>query len=308
MKDKAGQVPTLTPHTLRDIIFKVAVRESFHGRYFSTFHINRIEDIRRTMTFPMMPHRKTVIDFILVTRGNMIRRLGLNTYDITPNTFVFLPAHQISLDEWMSEDIQGFYCHFDADLLTKRWPKQDLESEFPFLNLAGHPIVRVDTELIADVLPLLARLETEYKKNKEESVDLLRLYLLTLFTELKRALSPANQLTTEERVTTASVRFTQLYKNALIRHIYDKQNVSDYAELLSISPNHLNKCVKAATGRSAHDLLDEMILLEAKVLLAQTELSISEIAYKIGKQEPGNFARFFRNKTGKTPKEYRLVD
>lgn len=308
MKEKAVQVPTLTPDTLGDVIFKMPGWQSFHGRYFSTFHINRIEDIRQTMTFPMMPHRKTVIDFILVTQGGMVRRLGLNAYAITANTFAFLPAYQISFDEWMSEDIQGFYCHFDADLLTKRWPKQDLESEFPFLTLAGCPVVRVDSELLADVLPLLARLQSEYKKNKEESVDLLRLYLLTLFTELKRALSPPSQSTTEERINTASVRFTQLYKNALTRHIYDKQNVSDYAELLNISPNHLNKCVKAATGRSAHDLLDEMILLEAKVLLAQTDFSISEIAYKIGKQEPGNFTRFFRNKTGKTPKEYRLVD
>jgi AraC-like DNA-binding protein len=51
-----------------------------------------------------------------------------------------------------------------------------------------------------------------------------------------------------------------------------------------------------------------MILLEAKVLLAQTDLSVSEIAYQIGKQDPSNFGRFFRTKMGITPKEYRQVD
>jgi AraC family transcriptional activator of pobA len=54
--------------------------------------------------------------------------------------------------------------------------------------------------------------------------------------------------------------------------------------------------------------LDEMILLEAKVLLKQTDLSISEIAYKIGEKGSSNFSRFFRTKTGVTPKEYREMD
>lgn len=306
--NKAEHVPTLTPNALANLIFRIPDWQLLHSQYFTTFHINRLEETRPVMTFPMPPHRKTVIDFILVTQGRMIRRLGLNSYTIPANTFVFLPAYQISLDEWMSDDIKGFYCHFDASLLTKRWQKQDLEQEFPFLEFSGNPLVSIDNELLTYTLPLIYRLELEYKKNRTDSADLLRLYLLTLFTELKRSPKAADQANSEERTNNAALRFTQLYKNALSRHIFAKQTVSDYAELLHISPNHLNKCVKATTGQSAHELLDEMILLEAKVLLTQTDLSISEIAYKIGKQEPGNFARFFRLKTGLTPKEYRLMD
>ncbi len=306
-KAKSEQVPTLTPDTLGGLVFKTAGWKSMQGSFYNTFHINRIEDVRQVMKFPMPPHRKTVIDFIFITHGSMIRQKGLNRYEVSANTFFFLPAHQISFDDWMSEDIRGYYCHFDTNLLTKRWQKQDLENEFPFLQFLGNPIVSLDNELFTYILPLVNRLNTEYKKNRSDSVDLFRIYLLALFTELKRGIH-SGESASADRADNAALRFTQLYKNALSQFVYEKQQVSEYADLLHISPNHLNKCVKMATGQSARDLLDEMILLEAKVLLAQTDLSVSEIAWQIGKQDPSNFGRFFRTKMGITPKAYREVD
>ena len=259
------------------------------------------------MKFPMPPHRKTVIDFILITHGSMIRQKGLNRYEVPPHTIFFVPAHQISFDDWMSEDIRGYYCHFDTNLLTKRWKKQDLEHEFPFLQFLGHPLISLDNEILNQILPLIDRLYTEYKKKRSDSTDLFRIYLLALFTELKRATQFGESMA-PDRTDNAALRFTQRYKDALSQFIYEKQQVAEYADLLHISPNHLNKCVKIATGQSARDLLDEMILLEAKVLLAQTNLSVSEIAWQIGKQDPSNFSRFFRTKLGITPKAYREVD
>ncbi|MEZ0538115.1 helix-turn-helix domain-containing protein [Fibrella arboris] len=312
---KVDTVPTLTPNTLGDHIFKTPGWQSIQHVTVSNFHINRLEDVRQVLKFPTAPHRKTVIDFILVTHGSMIRRLGLDRYDVPANTFVFLAAHQISLDEWMSDDIRGYYCHFDISLLTKYWQKHDLEQDFPFLKFLGNPLVSVDNDVLTHVMPLIKRLETEFRRSRAESADLFRLYLLTLFTELKASLQPVPNGRTaspgnipQGRTDNAALRITQLYKNALTRQIQEKQSVAEYAELLNISPNHLNKCVKKATGQSARDLLDDILLLEVKVLLARTDLSISEIAYRFGIEVPGNFARFFRAKTGKTPSEYRTMD
>ena len=308
MKSSIEYIPTVTPEELIDIVIKEPKGVFSQVSSQNIFHINRIEDFRQLLNFPMPPHRKTVSDFIFITHGSMRRRLGLTTYEVVAGGFIFLPAHQISLDEWMSEDIQGYYCHFAPELLTRYWQKQDLDREFSFLRFYTNPIVTLDGELLTNVLPLLNRLEREYKKTRANSTDLIRLYLLTLFTELKRASQSVDLLTQTDQNYSSALRFAQLYKNALIEHIYNKQTVAEYAHLLSISPNHLNKCIKTITGHSARVLMDEMILLEAKVMLSQTDLSVSEIAYKIGKQEPGNFARFFRLKTGKTPTAYRQMD
>ena len=63
--------------------------------------------------------------------------------------------------------------------------------------------------------------------------------------------------------------------------------------------------MKVSTGKSAHELLEEMRILEAKVLLKQTDLNIADIAYKLGGFDPSDFSRFFKSLTNLTPKQYR---
>ena len=74
---------------------------------------------------------------------------------------------------------------------------------------------------------------------------------------------------------------------------------------MAITADHLNKCVKTTLGKTAQELMADMIILEAKVLLKQTPLSVSEIAFKFSETNPSDFTRFFKAKTGMTPKEYR---
>jgi AraC-like DNA-binding protein len=301
---KSQQIPLLNPQAgINHDFSATADWKPFLANDFSVFHINRIEKYREFLKFPIAPHRKTVFDFIFLTNGSTIRSKGLDLYEVTTKQFFFLPAYQITNNAMMSTDIEGFFCHFDTDLFQKNFVTQKIDKEFSFLKFLGNPIVSIDDQAQQPILNILERLENEYENHRPHKLELISFYLLTLFTELKRYTHTAEKITEN----TAS-RITESYKNALTQFVYEKQHVADYAQLLSISPNHLNKCVKSTTGKSAHDLLEEMILLEAKVLLKQTSLNISEIAYKVGKQDPSNFGRFFKTKTGLTPKEYKLLE
>ncbi len=202
----------------------------------------------------------------------------------------------------MRQDVEGFYCHFNLEILAQKSSSHELFAEFPFLQFNAFPLVIINDESRKNVMFLLERLLVEYLEKKECRIDIIRSYLLTLFTELK----PFVEASKPKSVNAAS-HITEEFKKALTKHIADKFKISDYAELLNISPNHLNKCIKQTTGKSAHDLLNEMLLLEAKVLLKQTNLNVTEIAYRIGKNEISDFARFFKAQTGMRPSEYRLM-
>ena len=93
-----------------------------------------------------------------------------------------------------------------------------------------------------------------------------------------------------------------------MQYIYEKQTIGEYGKMLAVTPNHLNKCVKTATNKSAQELLIEMMLMEAKALLKQTDLSVNEIAWKLRKEDPSDFTKFFKSKAGLTPTEYRKLD
>ena len=82
-------------------------------------------------------------------------------------------------------------------------------------------------------------------------------------------------------------------------------SVSAYAEQLQVTPNYLNKSVKAHTRRTAIDWIEIARLNMAKQLLKDPAIPISEVAGRIGIDDQSYFARFFKKKTGMTPSRFR---
>lgn len=265
------------------------------------FHINCVEDYIQRLKLPFPPHRKTVYDFIFLTQGRSIRSKGLDSYEFHQNEFFFLPSYQITSHEFISPDATGFYCHFDAEILIKYHKQDQLLAEFPFLQFISDPIIHIDKASVSFVTNILNRLKNEYDL-KNDRFDIISIYLMTLLVEVKRFYQSFSK-----PLENAAFRITQQYKEALTLHFYEKHSVSEYADLLAVTSNHLNRSVKAVTGKSAQDLLFDMMLMEAKALLRQTSLSISEIAFKIGKEDPSDFTRFFKSKSKMTPSEFRHI-
>ena len=79
----------------------------------------------------------------------------------------------------------------------------------------------------------------------------------------------------------------------------------EYAELLYITPNHLNALCKDHLGIPAGELIRNRIILEAKRLLINQDLSISEISYVLNFNDNSYFTKFFKKQVGVTPEEFR---
>lgn len=268
--------------------------------YHHLFHINRIEDVIQKIKFPLEPHRKTVNDFIFISEGKSRRSKGLQNYEFEANTFFFLPALQISTHDYISADTKGFFCHFDTSLFKRIFPDRDFTKEFPFWQFACGPLVTINENLKQPVCNILERMLYEYETNKVLNSTIIAAYLFTLFTELNACCGSQNT-----NVQNAAFRITEQYKNLLEQHIFKSCKVADYASMMAITPDHLNKCVRSIVGKTAQELLADMVVLEAKVLLKQTTHSISEIAFRFAEMNPSDFTRFFRLKAGISPKEYR---
>jgi AraC family transcriptional activator of pobA len=81
--------------------------------------------------------------------------------------------------------------------------------------------------------------------------------------------------------------------------------VKDYAAMLSVTPTHLSRRVKAVSGRTAGDVIFDRIMLEAKRQLVFTDKPVAEIAYGLDFSSPSYFTRFFTRQAGETPKAFR---
>ena len=99
-----------------------------------------------------------------------------------------------------------------------------------------------------------------------------------------------------------STRFLE----AVARHYQDSHNVDFYAQMFNLSPKYFSSIIKSETGIGAGEYIDRYLTLQAKTLLtARQHLTIQQIGYMLGFSEQTSFSRFFKQRTGMPPSEYR---
>lgn len=97
----------------------------------------------------------------------------------------------------------------------------------------------------------------------------------------------------------------QRFVALLEAHYRAHWRVADYAGALAVTPTHLSRVLRAATGESASRLIDGRAIREARRQLAFTHLSVTSIAYTLGFVDPALFSRVFSRVTGVSPREFR---
>ena len=83
--------------------------------------------------------------------------------------------------------------------------------------------------------------------------------------------------------------------------------VRRYAAALGVTPDHLSRRCRVATGLSAFDLAEERLIVEARRMLAYTHVPVAEIGYGLGFDDPGYFSRVFAKRVGQSPLTYRVA-
>ncbi|MEV0292982.1 helix-turn-helix transcriptional regulator [Nocardia sp. NPDC050710] len=81
--------------------------------------------------------------------------------------------------------------------------------------------------------------------------------------------------------------------------------VTEYAARLGYSTRTLNRLAREHTGRTAKQLIDDRIVLEAKRLLTHAQDPVTRIAERLGFDDASNFSKYFQQRTGSTPAAFR---
>ena len=96
------------------------------------------------------------------------------------------------------------------------------------------------------------------------------------------------------------------FQNAVVNHYTESRKVEFYANLLCLSPKYFGSIIKEQTGIAAGVWISRYVIAKAKTLLHyRKDLSIQQISYELGFQDPAAFTRYFKANAGVSPKEYR---
>lgn len=268
---------------------------------FGKFFIVRVEELIRLMKLPVPPTRTGNHTLIYLTDGEAVLTIGSETYKIVKDECLIVPAGQVFSFDTVDLN-QGYLCNFHNDVLIGKFGKPELLKELDFLRVWGNPRISLDSQTSTFVAHLASRMLINYSDHGLTQPDIIQSYLVALLCEINRAYKPVS--TSPQ---TNAVLITNRFKELIFDNIRTTHLVIDYAARLHITPNHLNKSVKAITGKSPTKWIDEAIVLEAKVLLYQSNLSINEVATEVGLLDPSYFSRLFKKYEGITPLAFRQM-
>lgn len=297
-----NKIRTYSTETFRDAYMQPeqklgAILKSDFGKFF----IVKVEKLIRLIKLPVPPIRSTTHTFIYLTDGEAVMTIGSETYKIFKNECLVVPAGQVYSFDNVDEN-HGYLCNFHNDIIIGKFGKNELLKDFEFLRVWGNPRIHLDKQTSKFVRRLLKRILLDYSANGLTNLDIIQSYFIALLCEVNRVYKPVSA-----SVQTNAVGITNRFRELLVDHIKTRHRVTDYASELNITPNHLNKAVRVITGKSPTKWIDEAIVMEAKVLLYQSSLSISEIAAEVGLFDSSYFSRLFKKYEGVTPLAFRKM-
>lgn len=266
---------------------------------YGQFFLLRLEEVVRVLKLPVPPSRSANHALVFLLAGEATLQVGAASYLLGPRDCLFVPAGQaFAVADVPGAAIKGYLCNFHPDFLAGL----PAPAAYEFLQAWGIPLVRLDAPTADYVAHLLARLRLHYTTQGVAARTLWQATLGALLSEVQHAYQPPYA-----SAPTAAVGLTQQFQQLLSTPGQHQRAVADYAQQLRVTPNHLNKVVRLVTGKSPGKWLAEALVLDAKVLLAQTTLPVGEVAAQVGLLDGSYFSRFFKKHTALTPAAFRKL-
>lgn len=225
---------------------------------------------------------------LLFTKGQGRITISGTTRGFGANNAVFLPPNTMHAFE-MSKHIFGTCIDFPTNFAGQ------LPSEVLHLRVR-------DALQQAELVAILEPFNRELKRERPQSdrailayADLLALWLERMADAGARDAAPEG----------GSVRLARRFAALVEEDVTAARTVADYAQTLGVTPTHLTRACKEASGRSAHAILSDRLLGEARARLADTPVPVKKIAHDLGFSSAAYFSRAFQKGTGVSPSDFR---
>ncbi|MEO8589255.1 MAG: helix-turn-helix transcriptional regulator [Flavobacteriales bacterium] len=261
------------------------------------FDIRSIEKVLGGKDVVQALHRHDHYFLLVITAGEGMHECDFRPYALEPHTIYSMRPGQVHRLE-LKVGSTGYILQFKADFLATAEQGARL-----VLRRAGHiEVFRTDAGRYGELLVLLDRIARAHAAQQEGHLHIVRAYLSAFLADLVlHAPSPA-------RVSEAK-GYTQERLEELLElietHVHDTKEVAAYAERMHLSAFQLNAIAKAGTGRTCSELITDQIILEAKRYLLATTDQVTQVADRLGYEDPSYFIRFFKKHTGYTPEGFR---
>lgn len=245
---------------------------------------------------------------ICLTTGKSIIHYADRSFE-TDGTVLFFGNPNIPYSwETISTTYVGYTCLFSEDFFKISDRSLSLQKS-PLFMVGGTPILTINEVQREFLNSIFRKMIEEQNTDYQYKDDLIRNYINLIIHEALKMQPSENYARNKNAASRVTNVFLELLERQFPIESLDRplqlRNANDYANILAVHVNYLNKSLKETTGKSTSTLINERITTEAKALLQHTNLNIAEIAYALGFEYPTYFNNFFKKMTGTNPKSVR---
>ena len=267
------------------------------------FNLQRMEDIFvREEGKADRPHRHDYYTVLFVEQAVGQHNIDYKTFPFRKHEVHFVApgqVHQVVL----KEKPKGCVFTFSRDFLVQNdIPEHFISNVNLFRPFGDSPPLSLDPVTFERLQRIISDMEfclpSNFTYRSRALGALLQLFLI--YGNNSRNLN-TDQLDEEN----TGVCILRDFKRLVDQQYVQWHKVNEYAKAINISPKHLSHTVKSITGKTAKEIIQDRLVLEAKRLLLHTTMSVKEVAYHIGFEEPLHFSSFFKKKIAVSPSEYR---
>lgn len=248
---------------------------------------------------PELPHQLKFYNLIYFTEGVGRHFIDFNWYPVKQNTLVYLTKDQVNAFDF-STNLNGFCLVFTEAYLVECFLRLSNDFVFRLFNpQLFSPILEIP--LKSDFNIYFNLLKKEYNNpnlnNQKTIINSLFIILISKAENIK-------QLQTFNIKNSNKINVFQKYTSLIEHRLTNSRSADFYAKELAITYKHLNTICKELVNKTAKNIIDDLVVLEAKRNLINSNIKSNELAYKLGFEDPTNFTKYFKKHTGLTPNKF----
>ncbi|HMI08478.1 MAG TPA: helix-turn-helix transcriptional regulator, partial [Flavobacterium sp.] len=232
---------------------------------------------------------------------------GKTKYDHQSGSMYFVRPRQTLEMRNIELEEEGFGIYFHDDFLNGHPLHSDIR-KYSYFDYETNEALHLSPKEEQTIKDLYAKIETEYNNNQDEfSRDI-------ILGHLDSILKYSQRFYKRQFINRMPVSGTTVTKfNEALSAWFDDGSIRDkglptvamLASAIHMSPRYLSDLLKQETGKTAMDLIHVFLISEAKNLLRGGDVTVAEIAYALGFENPPYFSRLFKKETGVSPVEFR---
>jgi AraC-like DNA-binding protein len=237
---------------------------------------------------------------------------GRNSYDFDDGVLIFTAPKQIITVKKPQKlnEVKGWMLYFHPDLIRNTTLGSKIDT-YNFFNYEVHEALHLSENEQNTLNQIVQLIQDEIKERIDNHSQQVLVSNIELLLNYSKRFYERQFNTRSASNSDVVSKVEMLLKNYYVQHqIIEKgqPTIQYLAEHCHLSASYLSDLLTKETGRAAKDHINDFLINKAQDLLLGTTDSVSEIAYTLGFNYPHYFGRLFKQKTGKTPQEYRQLN